>query len=70
MHYRSDNRTPDQLRPVNISNVRILGNSVASNTGGFRVICSGAVTITDSLVAGNETRGYRLAQNDLEPSLS
>ena len=53
-----------QLRPVNLSNVRIQGNSVASNTGGFRILCSGAVTMTDVWVVGNETRGYRLAQSD------
>jgi len=44
--------------------VRIQGNSVASNTGGFRILCSGAVTMTDVWVVGNETRGYRLAQTD------
>jgi hypothetical protein len=54
-----------QLRPVNISNVRVLGNSVATVSGGFRVGCSGAVTITDSVVAGNETRGYRIAPTDV-----
>ncbi len=49
-----------QLRPVNISEVRVQGNSVATNTGGFRVTCFGALTMSDSVVLGNETRGYQL----------
>ena len=53
-----------QLRPVNINNVAVVRNSVATNTGGFRIACSGAVTMTDSYVVGNETRGYRLAPTD------
>ena len=54
-----------QLRPVNISEVRIQGNSVASSTGGLRVICSGAVTMTDVWIVGNETRGYRTTPADV-----
>ena len=54
-----------QLRPVNISNIRVQGNSVASSIGGLRVECSGAVTIADSLIVGNETRGYRTAPADV-----
>ena len=54
-----------QLRPVNISNVRVQGNSVASTIGGLRVECSGDVTIADSLIVGNETRGYRTAPADV-----
>jgi CSLREA domain-containing protein len=54
-----------QLRPVNISNIRIKGNSAATNTGGFRVTCSGALTMTDAEVVGNEARGYRLSLSDV-----
>ena len=53
-----------QLSPVIINNVRILGNSVATNTGGFRVICSGALTMTDSSVRFNRARGFRLVSTD------
>ncbi|MEO8133546.1 MAG: choice-of-anchor Q domain-containing protein [Betaproteobacteria bacterium] len=54
-----------QLRPVNISNVRVQGNSVAASIAGMRIECSGAVAITDAWIVGNETRGYRIAQSDV-----
>ena len=54
-----------QLRPVNMSHMRIEGNSVATSNGGFRVICSGAVTMTDVWIVGNETRGYRTGVADV-----
>lgn len=50
--------------PVTITNSRVVGNSAASQVGGARLICNGALTITDSTFAGNEARGYRLSPAD------
>ncbi|MBK8739582.1 MAG: hypothetical protein IPM02_08600 [Betaproteobacteria bacterium] len=62
--FTGNNCNGARLRPVVINNVRILGNSVATNTGGFRVTCSGALTMTDSSVRFNRARGFRLVSSD------
>ncbi|MEO7253029.1 MAG: choice-of-anchor Q domain-containing protein, partial [Casimicrobium sp.] len=56
--------TGTSLQPVNLTNVRIQGNSAAGTVGGLRVTCSGAVTMTDVSLIANESRGYRLSPTD------
>ena len=60
--------TGTSLQPVNLTNVRIQGNSAAGIVGGLRVACSGAVTLTDVSLIANESRGYRLSPTDTVPS--
>jgi len=50
---------------LTITHARIAGNSSAGPAGGLRVFCSGPLTMSDVLILGNESRGYRLAQNDV-----
>lgn len=56
--------TGASLRPVNLTNVRIQGNSAAGTVGGLRIACSGPVTMTDVSLIANESRGYRLSPTD------
>ena len=60
--------TGTQLRPVNLTNVRIQGNSAARVIGGLHITCSGAVTLTDVELTANETRGFRLLPTDTQVS--
>ncbi|MBK7469574.1 MAG: hypothetical protein IPI73_01975 [Betaproteobacteria bacterium] len=53
----SGNCLGTSLHPVNISNTEVKLNLAATNTGGFRVICSGNVTVDNSTIQLNEVFG-------------
>ncbi|HNY46520.1 MAG TPA: choice-of-anchor Q domain-containing protein [Casimicrobium sp.] len=46
---------------VNVANTLIRGNIATTNTGGFRVVCSGNVAMSNSDIEGNEVIGSALA---------
>ena len=47
--------------PVNISDIDIQSNLAATNTAGFRVMCSGNVAITTTNIVSNEVFGSEVA---------
>ena len=49
------------LHPVSISNVDLKANMASTSTAGFRVQCSGTVSITDTNIEGNEVFGSPVA---------
>jgi len=60
MHYRSDNRTPDQLRPVKITPEYIgtAEGSVLIEVGNTRVICTASVEETVPQFLRNTGKGW------------
>ena len=55
------NCTGTSLFPVSVTDMEIKANLAATNTAGFRVQCSGAVSISNSAIEGNEVFGSQVA---------
>jgi ribonuclease PH len=60
MHYRSDNRAPDQMRPVNIlpGYITTAEGSVLIEVGNTRVICTASVEETVPQFMRNTGKGW------------
>src|SRR5882724_10711416 len=60
MHFRSDNRAPDQLRPVNIlpDYISTAEGSVLIEVGNTRVICTASVEETVPQFLRNSGKGW------------
>lgn len=69
MIYRSDNRTPDQLRPVNIVTdfIHTAEGSVLIEVGNTRVICTASVEETVPAFMRNSGRGWISAEYSMLP---
>src|ERR1700746_94144 len=69
MVYRSDNRTPDQLRPVSIvpDFIRTAEGSVLIEVGNTRVICTASVEETVPAFLRNSGRGWITAEYGMLP---
>ncbi|TAG78272.1 MAG: hypothetical protein EAZ21_13120 [Betaproteobacteria bacterium] len=50
-----------QLRPASLTNVVVRGNFAATNTGGLRIFCSGAVAMSGMSIESNEVSGSTVA---------
>src|SRR2546428_10821479 len=60
MHFRSDNRAPDQLRPINIlpDYISTAEGSVLIEMGNTRVICTASVEETVPAFLRNSGKGW------------
>jgi len=69
MFYRSDNRAPDQMRPVNIvpEFVSTAEGSVLIEVGNTRVICTASVEETVPTFLRNSGRGWVTAEYGMLP---
>src|SRR5438477_12833847 len=69
MFYRSDNRTPDQMRPVNIIPNYILTaeGSALIEVGNTRVICTASVEETVPAFLRNSGKGWITAEYGMLP---
>src|SRR6478736_4968046 len=69
MFYRSDNRAPDQLRPVNIipDYVSTAEGSVLIEVGNTRVICTASVEETVPAFLRNSGKGWVTAEYGMLP---
>lgn len=69
MVYRSDNRTPDQLRPVNIiaDYVNTAEGSVLIEVGNTRVICTASIEETVPQFMRNRGKGWITAEYSMLP---
>ncbi len=69
MFYRSDNRAPDQLRPVNITAdfVSTAEGSVLIEVGNTRVICTASVEETVPSFLRNSGKGWVTAEYGMLP---
>src|SRR5260370_4554401 len=69
MYYRSDNRTPDQMRPVNIvpGFISTAEGSVLIEVGNTRVICHASVEGGVSVFQRNTGRGWVSAEYGMLP---
>src|SRR6266496_6333360 len=69
MFYRSDNRAPDQLRPVNIipDYVSTAEGSVLIEVGNTRVICTASVEETVPIFLRNSGKGWVTAEYGMLP---
>jgi ribonuclease PH len=69
MFYRSDNRTPDQIRPVNIipDFVSTAEGSVLIEVGNTRVICTASVEETVPSFLRNSGKGWVTAEYGMLP---
>jgi ribonuclease PH len=69
MHYRSDHRSADQLRPVNIlpDYVSIAEGSVLIEVGNTRVICTASVEETVPQFMRNSGKGWITAEYGMLP---
>src|SRR6476659_9217953 len=69
MFYRSDNRAPDQLRPVNIipDYVSTAEGSVLIEVGNTRVICTASVEESVPLFMRNSGRGWVSCEYSMLP---
>jgi len=69
MIYRSDNRAPDQLRPVNIVTdfIHTAEGSVLIEVGNTRVICTASVEETVPAFMRNSGRGWISAEYSMLP---
>jgi len=69
MIYRSDNRTPDQIRPVNIvpDFVSTAEGSVLVEVGNTRVICTASLEETVPQFMRNSGRGWITAEYSMLP---
>ena len=69
MIYRSDNRTPDQLRPVNIvpDFIHTAEGSVLIEVGNTRVICTASVEETVPAFLRNSGKGWISAEYSMLP---
>jgi ribonuclease PH len=69
MFYRSDNRAPDQARPVNIvpDYIKTAEGAVLIEVGNTRVICTASVDETVPLFLRNSGRGWITAEYGMLP---
>jgi ribonuclease PH len=69
MHYRSDNRTPEQLRPVNIipDFIQTAEGSALIEIGNTRVICTASVEQTVPQFMRNSGKGWISAEYSMLP---
>ncbi|HWY56797.1 MAG TPA: ribonuclease PH [Terriglobales bacterium] len=69
MFYRSDNRTPDQMRPVNIlpGYINTAEGSVLIEVGNTRVICTASVEETVPPFMRNTGKGWITAEYSMLP---
>jgi len=69
MFYRSDNRAPDQLRPVNIVTdfIKTAEGSALIEVGNTRVICTASIEETVPLFLRNSGRGWITAEYGMLP---
>src|SRR6202790_4650867 len=69
MFYRSDNRTPDQMRPVNIlpGYINTAEGSVLIEVGNTRVICTASVEETVPQFMRNSGKGWITAEYSMLP---
>lgn len=69
MIYRSDNRAPDQLRPVNIAPdyISTAEGSVLIEVGNTRVICTASVEETVPVFLRNSGKGWITAEYSMLP---
>jgi ribonuclease PH len=69
MHYRSDNRAPDQLRPVNIvpNFIQTAEGSVLIEVGNTRVICTASIENTVPAYMRNTGKGWVSAEYSMLP---
>jgi ribonuclease PH len=69
MFYRSDNRAPDQMRPVSIvpDYIKTAEGSVLIEVGNTRVICTASVEETVPLFLRNTGRGWITAEYGMLP---
>src|SRR5438876_7696021 len=71
MFYRSDNRTPDQMRPVNIvpDYIKTAEGSVLIEVGNTRVICTASVEESVPTFLRNAGKGLVTAEYGMLPRL-
>ena len=69
MFYRSDNRSPDQMRPVNITPnfINTAEGSVLIEVGNTRVICTASVDESVPLFMRNSGRGWISSEYSMLP---
>jgi ribonuclease PH len=69
MHYRSDNRTPDQLRPVNIVRdfITTAEGAVLIEVGNTRVICTASIEETVPPFMRNSGKGWITSEYGMLP---
>src|SRR5438552_13338940 len=69
MFYRSDNRTPDQMRPVNIipNYISTAEGSALIEVGNTRVICTASVEETVPAFLRNSDKGWITAEYGMLP---
>jgi len=69
MHYRSDNRTPGQLRPVEIvpNYINTAEGSVLISVGNTRVICTASIEETVPQFMRNSGKGWITAEYSMLP---
>src|SRR5207302_1444301 len=69
MFYRSDNRTPDQMRPVNIvpDYITTAEGSVLIEVGSTRVICTASIEETVPTFLRNTGKGWITAEYGMLP---
>src|SRR3989440_9848482 len=69
MHFRSDNRAPDQLRPVNIvpDYIKTAEGSVLIEVGNTRVICTASVDEAVPVFLRNSGRGWISGEYSMLP---
>ncbi|GAC1430450.1 MAG: ribonuclease PH [Terriglobales bacterium] len=69
MYFRSDNRTPDQLRPVNIipDFIHTAEGSVLIEVGNTRVICTASIEETVPHFMRNSGKGWISAEYSMLP---
>ncbi|HEY1264578.1 MAG TPA: ribonuclease PH [Terriglobales bacterium] len=69
MHYRSDNRTPDQMRPVNLvpEFISTAEGSVLIEVGNTRVICTASVEETVPQFLRNTGKGWITSEYGMLP---
>ncbi len=69
MHFRSDNRTPEQMRPVNIvaDYVSTAEGSVLIELGNTRIICTASIEETVPQFMRNTGKGWITAEYSMLP---
>jgi len=69
MHFRSDNRAPDQMRPVNIlpDYINTAEGSVLMEVGNTRVICTASIEETVPQFMRNSGKGWITAEYSMLP---
>jgi len=69
MHYRSDNRTPGQMRPVNIfpDFIKTAEGSVLIEVGNTRVICTASIEETVPNFMRNSGKGWITSEYSMLP---